>query len=186
MLNAMTYNYLVWENPENIPFPSEVREILKQEKLPELKWQAMGLPINGATYALTGKQLYLQELFSGEPAVNKQDFTGDVYFGNYFQTDDPEGNNYFVYFVATFLKGELVEITLDKTVPHAAKVYKAAAEEINSKVRKLEKRRNSWWFKWLYMPYKWVVCVAAAIIVWVLRLFEIAISRFALFITPYE
>ena len=138
-----TYNSLVWENPENLPFPEEVKPLLKTVKLDELKWNASGLPIHGAEYSISSNELYFIEAPDGQVQVEKIEFTGQFLMGAVFLDEGAEQQSYFITFLITLCKGEVVEIKLNKTEPIRTQAYKDSLDKIDLGFKKKIKRQNS-------------------------------------------
>lgn len=182
----MTYSLLVWDDASSIPFPEEVKEVVKNVEWNKLEWNVVGLPIGFAKYSLSGKTLYLEETPSGQVTIEKQDFTGDVRMASYF-VNEKEGEddyNYFVEFQVTFVKGEVSEIVWKKTHRQLCKEYKAQLGHFQNEVKKKVKMASSFWYKWIYGPYFFIVRGIGTVFVFILSLLINIIWRVVKLLTP--
>lgn len=181
----MTYNSLIWENAENLPLPNEVKGLLADVKWDEYIWQSMGLPVNGATYSVaSGKKLYLQELPTGETKVESEDFTGETIFGTYIVNPDKKENNYLLSFKVIFLKGDVVEVLLESLLPQPASEYEEVNKNIRDRLTKQSNMEKSWWFKWIYHPYRFAVRMIGVALVWILMALRWAVIKIVFTLTP--
>ncbi|MEY2859195.1 MAG: hypothetical protein RLZZ74_3508 [Cyanobacteriota bacterium] len=154
MQNNITLNLLTWDEAKLIPFSDEVKEITAKVVWPDHVWHVTGLPIHQAKYSILGKKLYLDELPDGTAKVEEQnDFTGIIKMASYFVNPELEGNNHFVSFMVTFCRGEVLEVTVDSTNTQPNKEYQTNFKNYNEAIMKVIKRKNSWWYRFLYKPY---------------------------------
>jgi hypothetical protein len=188
----MKFSFLAWENVSNIPFPDEIKEITKDLKWDDQDWQVQGLPIPFAHYTLAdGKTLYLQELPDGRVRVEKQDFTGDITVGSYFQNKDTTGDNFFLALGVTLYKGEVKDICVREVMRHPAQKMQEISEHIKSMLHRQVERQKQWWFRWLYKPYAIVTRILFNIAlvgilgcIFVLNLLKILLSKVMHWLTP--
>lgn len=168
----MPYSLLVWENVSNLPLPEEISHVIKDVKWDEFEWHAAGLPIPLAKYTMTGgKELYLSELPNETIKVEKMsEFTGNLLMAGFFvDSEDKEGYNYFVNFLVTVLYGEVVEVKLAKVNKQPVKEYLTAVEDFQKNLKRVMKISNSWWYKWLYRPWFFVVRGLGFIVLFILK-----------------
>lgn len=186
MQNETPFNLIVWESPETLPFPSEIKPLLTNINWQEHEWHTSGLPVPFAKYSISGKSLYLTELQSGDIKIEKEEeFTGTIVVSSFFVDEiDNEGHNYFVHFKVTILKGEVVEVVLYKTEKQPVGEYKLAMKDFNDNIRKVMITSNSWWYKWLYRPWYIVVRCGGFILCWLLHWVMVGISAIVQFLTP--
>lgn len=149
------YSILLWEDISNLPFPKEVRAITKAIKWDEFEWHVIGLPEENAKYSMVGgKTLYLNEMPDGDIKIEKcTDFTGNIFVGGYFVDEDVDGNNYLLAFRVTIVKGELLEIAVDRLNKQSSKEYKDALNDFQNRMNHMKKVSESFWFKYLYRPW---------------------------------
>ena len=159
--NLTTSNFLLFEEISKIPFPAEVKYLIPTINWKETLWQTFGLPIMSAKYSLvSGKMLYLEELPEGTIKVLKQDFTGEVVASAMMLDARNLGDNhYIVSFVLTFLKGELIDIKFLQLETINKIVYEYNFKIFETKYKKNFRIRTSWWYLWLYRPYKYFIKV---------------------------
>jgi hypothetical protein len=174
----------VWEEAKSLPFPKEVKPIVDSIDWDKHEWQCSGLPILLAKYCLTGNELYLEELPNGKTDLKKEDFTGNIIRATYLVNPDSTGDNFIVSFRATFLKGALIETELKSSQRQSAEEYHSKAKEFSARINAVRKRCDSYWYRFLYKPYKFVVLCIATPLIWILMLLREAIIRIALFLTP--
>jgi hypothetical protein len=181
----MTYNSLVWESIENLPIPNEVKSIVGDFKWEEYLWQSMGLPVNGGKYSVVGgKRLYLEEVPDGKTQVREDDFTGEIIFGTYIVNGDKEQNNYLLSFKAVFLKGSVIEVGLESCLPQDAKEYDEMHAKISEQLKARAAQEASWWYRWLYRPYRFILRLISTILVWILMFLRLVIIKATFFLTP--
>jgi hypothetical protein len=182
----MRFSFLTWENVSNIPLPHEVREITKELDWSKQDWQVQGLPIPFARYSiLDGKTLYLDELPNGEAKTQKMDdFTGKILIASFFIDKNPEGFNYFVTYVVTLFKGEVVEVSEHSVNKQPVQEYNAAFNDFTAHMRQIMKRHQSWWYKWLYLPYALTFRAIAYGIITVLDFLKFIIVMIVKTLTP--
>ena len=187
MQNETPYSLLVWENISNLPFPKEVKELIKEIKWDKFEWHALGLPVPFAKYNVTdGKELYLSELPDGEIKVERLDeFTGNILMGGYFMDDEnAEGFNYFVNFVATIIKGGVSEVKVHQIHKQPVKEYQDAMMDFQNHIEKVAKRSSSWWYKWLYCPWHAIVYTIGYSLLFILKFFKATVVTIVKFLTP--
>lgn len=169
---------IVWDDIVNLPFPEEVKETIKDVDWNGYEWHASGLPVHAAKYSMVGgKNLYLSELPNGETKVEKAEhFTGNILMAGFFVTkNEADGSNYFVNFVVTILKGEVVEVKLNQMKRQPFKEYELAMKDFNNNIRKSMIVTNSWWFKWLYRPWFLTVRSGAYVLLFIFSLLKEAL-----------
>jgi hypothetical protein len=185
MQQQTTWNLLVWDSPESIPFPEEVKPLLSKIKWDTYEWHTCNLPINYAKYSVSGgKDLYLNELPNGQIKIEKQEFTGEIPLVSYFINEDRDGYNYFVAFTVKFYNGEVKEILLDTIQKQLTKEYEDVVRQLNVSVARAQKRTNSFWYKWLYRPYAYSVRGIAFIPLIVLNFLRYLIIKTVRILTP--
>ncbi len=194
-INNYSYNFLIWDNPSNLPFPEEMVGIIKDVKWGEYLWNSSGFPSNGATYSLlNGKTLYQETNSSGEAKVEKLDFSGDIYLASYFLNSEILNNkdinvedlsNFLVTFKATLLKGELVDVSLFNFQKQPYQEYQATLNKYSENLKTIVNREKTFWYKYLYFPYRFCVRATSMCIIYSLLWIKEKLSKFALYITPY-
>jgi hypothetical protein len=154
--NLTTSNLLSWDDISKIPFPDETKEVAYCINWKEVIWQTFGLPIHLAKYSIVGGvQLYLDELADGTAHVTKQEFTGEIVASILMLDEANIGTyHYVVVFSLTFFKGELKEVIHLNLERFNKEDYKRNFNEFEVKYKKNIKIVTSWWFKWLYRPYR--------------------------------
>lgn len=166
---------MVWEDTSNLPFPQEVREIIKGIKWDEFEWHVFGLPVSQAKFTMSGgKKLYLSELPNGEVKVRAlPEFTGNIAIGGYFvDENNPDGNNYFLQFIVTVCKGEVVDTVMSQMKKQPVCEYKAAIASFKDNVDRVIRISSSWWFRFLYRPWFLLVRGIGYVVLFFLKLFK--------------
>jgi hypothetical protein len=145
----------------------------------------MGLPEIGAKYSLAGgKILYREETAEGEVAVQKQEYTGEFYIGTHLT--DPDGkNNYLLTFKGVFFKGELAGVEVESLTVDDGKRQQQVNEDLARRLTQENTRRKSWWYRFLYRPYKFLIRGSAFCVIWMLMFIRWVLTRIALFLTPF-
>lgn len=185
----MPYSLLVWDDAKNLPIPAEIQEITKDIKWEKFEWHVVGLPTADAKYSVVdGKTLYLSELPNGDCKTEKMsDFTGNISIGGYFVDDNTmtqDGFNYFVNFIVTILKGEIVEVKLYKVNKQPIVEYKAVMADFEKDIDRVIRISSSWWFKYLYRPWFLTVRSIGFVCVWIIKLINDGFVWFINFLTP--
>ena len=166
---------MVWDDISNLPFPQEILEIIKNIKWDEFEWHAFGLPIPFAKFNMAGgKKLYLVELPDGSVKVQElSDFTGNISIGGFFVDEvNVDGYNYFIQFIVTICKGEVLEIRVNNINKQPACEYRDAIKDFQANVSRVVRISESWWFKWLYRPWFLSVRFVGYVILFLLKLFK--------------
>jgi hypothetical protein len=185
MQDNTNYSFLVWDNTSKVPFTNNVKELIKNVKWDDQDWQVFGLPLTLAKYyILDGKVLYLQETPDGTAVTEKQNFTGDTIIGTYFLNDDLDGDNYFISFTVTFLKGEIVDIQLFAEEKQSVLEFKKIVDFQENKAKKRLKRQSSYWYRFLYFPYCFIIQSIAFILIIILNGLEFIIRKITKLLTP--
>jgi len=105
-------------------------------------------------------RLYAKEKSKG---IEKQDFTGLIYFGSEILGKDDDHS---IDFKALFYKGDLKELDLEEHESHSNERRKAAAAEISKRFKEEVKRQNSLWRR-ILLPFRKVVFFIISMIKWV-------------------
>ena len=152
-------SFLVWENVANLPIPEETKQVLASYKLDEFIWQAFGLPVPFAKYVMnSGVDLYIEALPDGETKIEKIDFTGEVKMLGYFVDEKRIGDfNYLLTFKIILLHGKVMEVSLERIDKQEMEVFDKAFAAFKKQFDKNNKKFHSWWFKWLYIPWTYIV-----------------------------
>ena len=185
MFSAMTLNYLIWENPSNLPIPSEVKELTDKINWGEFVWQTTGLPEDEATYSLLdGKILYKDKSPDGKIDVEKQEFTGAILFGSYLIGESTD-KNYLLTFRAVFFKGELNGVQVESIVSEDKAFYnkmnlRSAAQDLIN-----EQRNKSKIYNFIYKPYRAIIRATAWVILLPLVFLRWIIVKTIRILTPY-
>jgi hypothetical protein len=182
MHNATIYSFLVLENGK-LPFPPEINYI-KDSELEDLAWSAFGFPVHKGQYSVTSGMLYFEGLFGEPPKIEALDFTGEVTIGAFFVNPDAESKSHQVYFVVTFIKGKMEEVRLEKVIPIDTAHYHKSLDAAKTKIGKQFRRRASWWYKWLYTPYFFVIRFLGMVIFIILQSLNWILTKIVLFLTP--
>lgn len=188
MQDEMQFSLLVWEDVNNLPLPDEIRGITKDVKWDAFEWHAIGLPLSQAKFTMGGgKTLYLSELPNGEVKVQQlQDFTGRIAFSGYFVDEEGVGGfNYFITMIATIVKGEVIEVEVNNFQKQPIEEYKHAMQDFQVHVNRVLRMSNSWWFKWLYRPWFFVVRGLGFMIFCVLKFFRDCVLWVVKKLTPF-
>jgi hypothetical protein len=182
-----SYNFFICDKPEVLPFPEESKPLIQNINWSEYLFNSSGFPENGATYSLLdGKTLYKEAKANGDTQISKEDFSGEVLLGSYFVSPDKEeGSNFFLTFKAIFLKGDLIETSLKDCRKQPTKDYDSVVQKYLKNFDKITKRENSWWYKYLYFPYRFCLRMVAMGTIWVLLFLKEWITKITLFLTPY-
>ena len=182
----MNSSLIVWEDTSNIPFPDEIKKLVEGIKWSDIPWQVMGLPTPMAKYTLSGgKTLYLEELPTGKVDIQKLDFTGEIWVANYFINQvEPDGYNYFLQLRVVLIKGEVSEVSVLRVEKELAKVYREQQAEIEANIMKNIKRSRSWWYRFIYLPWFYLVRIPAYLIILALSFLRWLVNYIALKLTP--
>jgi len=169
---------MVWEDTSNLPFADDVREFTKNTEWDKYEWQVLGLPVPFAKFVMSGgKTLYISELPDGRVKLRRlTDFTGQIAMSGMFLAEDNKEVasefNYFVSFVVTICKGEVVEVELANVHKQPIEEYKQVMADFKLRVSRLTRISRSWWFYWLYRPWSLVVRSIGIGILWILKFFK--------------
>lgn len=152
---GITLNFLVWENINTLPLTEDLKVITKEYDWSEFVWNTLGLPIKYAKYSLVDKKLYLQELPDGKTKIQQDNFTGKIRMGGYIiNRVHQDGNNYLLGFDVTFCNGEMIEVIMTECLPQPFVDYAKQLEKFNTNKAKIIKRYTSFWYRYLYLPYR--------------------------------
>jgi len=181
MTNSQQFSYLLWDDPSNIPFPEEMKYHLEKIDWTTFQWIIFNLPIIGSVFhMLDGKVLYLNSLPNGDPKVERQVFTGEIIIGHFFVDDNKEGDNFFLTFQVTIIDGNVSDIKRQECIRSPAKDFYDAEE----KASQIRQRQNSWWYKFFYSPWKFLVRNMAQMIMIILGIVEYFVVKIANFLSP--
>ena len=106
-------------------------------------------------------KLYADEKSKG---IEKQDFTGLIYFGSEILGKD---NDYSIDFKALFYKGDLKELDLEECKEHSNKKRKAAMAEISKHFKEEADRQSSLGYL-ILLPFRKVAFFIISMIKWVM------------------
>jgi hypothetical protein len=183
MLYATTSNFLVLEDGK-LPLPPEIKSYVADAEIQEIVWNSAGLPVHGGTYCISSGMLYFEGLVGQDTKIEAQDFTGEVVFGSFFRNPDSESKSHQVNFIAVFVKGKLDEIKVDKVIPIDTAAFNKRMEDAQDKIGRKIRRRNSWWYKYLYTPYFVVVRFIGLCGFLALQAINWLLTKIILFLTP--
>ena len=155
MHTNQTSNKLIVDKLDYFPLPDSIKRY-SFEKLDEVPWDTLGLPAHSSTFSVAEKQLYFEEDASGEVKVKKLNFTGQV-LASVVLTPVDADVIVFLVFELYFCQGLLCDATLEEFKTQDKKEYTAGFEAFCAKMEKQIKRRTSFWFKWLYRPYFYLI-----------------------------
>ena len=165
-------SFLSFDKPNILPFPNEMNEVIKAIDWKDFLWQAFGFPIGNAKYSLLdGSNLYIDELPSGETKILKQNFSGQVTIGSIFLDKNVEAQfHYLISFSLILVKGTVMDISVEdfKKLPKAE--YEKSFNTFEINFNKKNKIKNSWYFKYLYLPYSFLMEWGFFIIIQLLNL----------------
>ena len=185
MSNEINYSILNFDNLDLIPFPDCGVNFKIKENWLDYSWQVYNAPLIGAKYSILGRTLYLDELPEGESITKKQEsFYGEVKIATYFITNNVFDKNYILIFKLIFIKGEMADIRLDEYKTQSKLDFSKKIEVLKSQEERLDTIINSWWFKYIYVPYFYFIRFVFGGIVWWLELIKDSIVYIINKITP--
>lgn len=178
-----TYSFLQVDYADETLVPEKVKKACPNIKWDEYKWDAIGLPANGATFSLLkGMVLYREKESDNSPIKpERSDFTGEVKVIGQFYSDE---TNFYVVNKLVFYNGELKSTTLEMCQEFDAKEQRAAAERSAAQVKERIRVLNSWWYKYLYSPWKFLIKVIATLLIMVLIVIREVIVFIANLLAP--
>lgn len=186
MHNEITYSFLTWENPHNLPIPQEVKHLTDDILWDSFSWEVMGLPENGAEYSLqNGTVLYREASPDGSVALKKEEFTGTIIVATYLVDQKGGDRNFLLSFRAVLFKGEIKGVEVEKVIPDDKTSLNLITEKVNKEIEAENKRLKSFWFRFLYLPYKVILRFTGFGIGTILVVCKIVINKIILFLTPY-
>lgn len=185
MFTNQTFNQLIIDSPDRLPFPPEIKEDLKTVNWGDFTWHAFGLPALQSIFSLNGEQLYLDRDENDKARVQKQDFTGQVIISGVVNPTKGEGI-YFLTFELVFCKGIICDASLRefRTQPRAE--YELGFNRYCTTVERESNFKKSWFFKWIYWPYAKVVIGLTLGVVTVIQFFLKMLVWCAEKITPVK
>jgi hypothetical protein len=147
-------NSIVFDSLDRVPIPADVIPLLQGVDLDTQVWEAINLPVPGASYAIVGgKDLYLESDPNGILCVEKQDFTGELLFARVIGNNNLEGENSYLLFKAVCFHGELIGAVLLKHEKFPVKEYLASLAETDRQKKVDTQRLGKWWFRFIYSPF---------------------------------
>ena len=175
MFSNDTYNFLRIENVDKIPFPSQIKDNLAGYDWSNHTWNTFGLPAFHSTFTITGDQLYFEKDADDNMALRKEDWSGQILASCVIPNPNNCGEVYFLTFELTFCHGTLSAATLKEFKTQPKVDYDTGLVKFQTKLAKSIKLRNSWYFKWLYLPYfyllKWISVGVVFVVEFILRVF---------------
>lgn len=165
MHTNQTYNSLVVENLASLNWPDEIKEFIP--KIKELNWTCIGLPAFDSKFTINNQQLYFESGPDDEVRLRKEEFTGET-TATCVVTPESHDKVYILAYSFIFSKGLLIEHKNLEMKTDSRINYDKGFNEYLAKTAKMGRIVNSWWFKWLYVPYAMIVSgIASAIVVFV-------------------
>lgn len=162
-------NSLIIEDVSKINFPEEVKNLLDKIDWYNQFWFVSGLPFENCKYCFSNELLYLEEDAEGNCKIKKSDFTGEIFFSTTIINPDPKEDNYVLGFKGVVYKGLLAENELLKFNIQSSEEFEKGLVEYKEKLNKTIKILNSRWYKYLYIPYFYIVKWTFAGLVWSLN-----------------
>ncbi len=157
-----------------LPIPSEKFDEEEKEFFGEIKWDELEFFTSSFmygseflevhTYTISEDGQFYKE--SQEDGVERQDFTGEIYFGTQILG---ENNDYEVSFIVLFYKGELKELELDVWAKADNKERKERQEQLRAALHEqLNKKRGAIYFaKWTFVK---IIDFCGRALVWKLNI----------------
>lgn len=159
----------------SLPFPSEIKTNLAGYEWDKHTWNTFGLPAFHSTFVITGDQLYFEKDADDNMALKKEDWSGQVLASAVIPNPNNCGEVYFLTFELVFCKGSLSDATLKEFKRQTKQEYDVGLMNFQNKIAKGIKLRNSWYFRYLYLPYffslKWVSVGIVFVVEFILRVF---------------
>jgi len=176
---------LTCNNVSTFPFPEKVKNIISLIDWEKIIWQGMGQLGDGKYNLIDGKTLYYESDVYGNIKVQKSDFCGLLeiacFLLNPIETDE---NNYFLIFNLLFNKGEVIENIFIQYKEFNKKSYQQMTNNIKVAVGKIYKIKNSWWYKYIYVYYAFIIRLIALYICKFLKILHDCIVFITNLITP--
>ncbi len=169
-------NLMNWE--DKLPIPDNVIQHTDDWAKHDFYIVHSNLGTRGGEYFVFGGKLY-----ENNDGVNLLDYTGEITFGDYLACD--EGDDFELMFKATFLKGEVKEIILAKNERRDSEERKKLARRYMDIAEKEIARRKSFFFKYLYRPWRAIVLGVSFIIMMILGLIGMLVRGLARILTPW-
>jgi hypothetical protein len=106
--------------------------------------------------------------------IERQDFTGEIYFGTEILDEE---HDYIATFRALLYKGDVKELELDKWEKVSNEERKEAAKKFSKLLNEQVAKKNSLWHS-ITSPFKTVICFISYLIRWVLAKIFHALGSF--------
>lgn len=153
MHSNQTFNILVLEEVDKLPFPAEIQKEIGNIKWKEFEWRALGLPAYNSKFNVTNGELYFESDAEGKIDLHKEEFTGEIVIQGVLVNPNNCNLVFFLMFELVFCRGVLQEASLSKTQTISKTEYDLGFLKFSNTIDKQMKYRQSWWFKYLYYPY---------------------------------
>lgn len=166
MHTNQTSNSLIIEDVSNVPFPKEIKEFSEKLDWESIVWQSLGLPAFDSNFCVSGNILYLVKGEQEGGGIKQIDFTGETMFKTFAVNPNKDKDNFSVTFKGLFYKGVLSEVSLDKCERMARNEYEEGLLAFQKEEDRLNKIRSSKWYKYLYVPYLYVLRAIGYVVVY--------------------
>jgi hypothetical protein len=175
MFTNQTINRLVFEDVKKIEFPKDIQKYIQSVDWLKQTWIVSGLPAFDSKFSISSEMLYFEENESGDMALKKIDFTGEIEFNTTLINPGGCGNNFILSFKGLIFKGLFCEAELKefKTLSYAE--YEEGFQKYIKAEERDENRLKSFWFRFIYRPYffvlKWLALTIVYSIEFLLKVF---------------
>lgn len=167
MHTNQTYNSLSIADVSKINLPKSVEPYVAKYNWTDTLWNAVGLPAFNSHFSVSGDQLYFECGEDGQTKIRQLDFTGEVLASCVITPDDCDS-----VFVLTmqlvFCNGKLCGSRSEEFSTQPREQYDRGLKEFYAAQEKNFKTYQSWWFKYLYLPYftivKWLITILVFVV----------------------
>jgi hypothetical protein len=169
MHTNQTLNFLTIDNPI-LPFPSEVQDSVSLIEWDKVQWNTIGLPAFNCNFRLVGDQLYFESDSQDSVKLKQSDYTGQALVSGVLTPANSE-EVFFLTFEISFCGGKLTNSELTNLKKESREQYEIGFKKFQSDMVKDGNRRKSWWFKYLYTPYYYILSVPTMLFVGLIELY---------------
>ena len=128
--------------------PEEIKTLLADE---DYCFYVAGMIDSGCFFDFSASQLFRKT----EKGIENLYHTGEIFFGDIFYLDGDK--DIALIYQATFIEGKLKSLSRVLCDPMDNEERKKAVGRIISRIKVRNKIQNTWWFEYLYRPWRALV-----------------------------